>query len=362
MRGHGKHGLFLSADMRHFLKKFNMRKIYKITDIALIFTIIGVFSGQSLACASDIAHLRVPVGNYERLEKSLAGQDPESFPNPVKKIGRDSVGFFKRNEGELTEVKEARYLDEEGVMHECYAKKVSPEGRQGDEENFIIPQARILRYLNNRNIQGIPRVLDFVKVKYGWKVIFFEKFPPGMTLDKKTGIISREEAVDIMLKVTRIVKSLLDQGIYHWDIKLENIWVTDGGEVILFDFDFAFTGEDDFITRKLYFCGTADYMSERRKKMEGYKFKPIRGEIFFSHADEIFSLGRSLNFLLEPDKNQMLPVLQGLINKALAEGGAGEYKTIDEFLGDLEKVKASMSSPGILAERLVDTHHANSNI
>lgn len=354
----------MSTDMRNFLKKFNMRKIYKITNIALIFTIIGVSSGQSLACASDIAHLRVPVGNYERLEESLASQDPESFPNPIKKIGRDSVGFFKRNEGELTEVKEARYLDEEGVMHECYAKKASSEGRPGDEEKFIVPQARILRYLNNRNVQGIPRVLDFVKLKYGWKVIFFEKFPPGMTLDKKTGILSREEAVDIMLKVTRIVKSLLDQGIYHWDIKLENIWITDGGEVILFDFDFAFTGEDDFIARKLYFCGTADYMSERRKKMEkeGYRFKPLRGGIFFSHADEIFSLGKSLGFLLDPDKSQMLPALQDLVNKALTEDGVGGYKTIDEFLGDLEKVKASMSSPGKLAERLIDTHHANSNI
>jgi len=54
--------------MRHFLKKFNMRKIYKITNIALIFMLIGVFLWPNMAYSRSNS-LRVPlISNDSRLE------------------------------------------------------------------------------------------------------------------------------------------------------------------------------------------------------------------------------------------------------------------------------------------------------
>ena len=41
----------MSIDMGNFLKKFNMKKIHKTINIALIFTLIGVFWGQEFAYA-----------------------------------------------------------------------------------------------------------------------------------------------------------------------------------------------------------------------------------------------------------------------------------------------------------------------
>ncbi len=85
-------------------------------------------------------------------------------------------------------------------------------------------------------------------------------------------------------------------------------------------------------------------MSKRR---EGQQHNRPPEATLFSHADEIFSLGKTLSLSLNSHRNQIPPDLQGLINKALAEKGAGEYETIDEFLGDLEKAKASMETADV---------------
>ena len=60
--------------MRDFLKKFNMRKINKITNIALIFTLIIMMTCQNLVYSSDITCLRVPIAlpkTYERMEDEM---------------------------------------------------------------------------------------------------------------------------------------------------------------------------------------------------------------------------------------------------------------------------------------------------
>ena len=48
-----------------------MRKMHKIINIALIFTLIGVFLCQNIAYSSDISYLRVPVGDSERIKQFL---------------------------------------------------------------------------------------------------------------------------------------------------------------------------------------------------------------------------------------------------------------------------------------------------
>lgn len=367
-----------------------MRKTNKIINIALIFMLIGagLCSDAVYSCPVSRHALRVPVVDHERLEESLAGmasQGSTSSPNPIKKVGEDRIEFIGRNKGRFTVVQEAKYKDEEGVTHECFAKL----GKSwGSEEIFITSQARILRFLNSRNIQGIPRVLDFVETENNRKIILFERFPEGMTLDEKMEVLSKESAVDIMLKVTRIVKSLLDQGVYHWDIKPENIWVTNEKEVILFDFDFAFMGRGEFINRELYIGGDLNFMSRRRRQLKNHLLREIffsltnetfsqgksleeiesqvyarlfSREILFSHSDEIFSLGKSLERIFL-DKSQIPPDLQRLINKALAEDDAGKYETIDEFLRDLEKVMASMVAGNEPMEMIANARQASSNI
>ena len=52
-----------------------MRKINKITNIALIFTLIGVFLFHDISYADDVSHLRVPVdGEYFSMQEVMSSQ------------------------------------------------------------------------------------------------------------------------------------------------------------------------------------------------------------------------------------------------------------------------------------------------
>jgi HEAT repeat protein len=60
----------MSIDMGNFLKKFNMKKIHKTINIALIFMLIGMFLCAKTICAYGNPCLRVPL-DRERLEREL---------------------------------------------------------------------------------------------------------------------------------------------------------------------------------------------------------------------------------------------------------------------------------------------------
>jgi serine/threonine protein kinase len=204
-------------------------------------------------------------------------------------------------------------------------------------------------------------------------VILFKKFDKGETLDKKIGKLYKSKAVDIILKVSDIVKSLLDNGVYHWDIKLSNIWITDKGEIILFDFGNSFMPEEhEFLERGLYRLGTNEYMSGNRLQ---YIYANPKVD-FFRPSDEIFSLGMSLakleGFELTPaddeeieaadrelDYGKIRSVIIRRLDKyenvipeellfAIEDAIFGQYSTIDEFI---EAVKTAR--PKILIHQII---------
>src|SRR3989338_4278505 len=100
----GEDGLFMSINMRYFLKMFKMREMPKIINIAVIFMILGCWEGQKLAYSSDISCLRVPMGidknrvdeiltNKDGSEGSLSGVSLERFIQFLRDFGLHS-GFF----------------------------------------------------------------------------------------------------------------------------------------------------------------------------------------------------------------------------------------------------------------------------
>ena len=172
-----------------------MRKMKRITNAVLIFTLIGVFLCQDLSHAARISHLRVPVGSSERLRKYLSTQDLIALSKTTEIKGTQIEGIGERHYGDLTHTREVRYTDDDDRTHECFEKGSVYQRR------FIVPQVRILRHLNNKGIKGIPEIVDFVEFKDGWKSILFKKFPPGETLEEKQrkGELSEDEAVRVLL-------------------------------------------------------------------------------------------------------------------------------------------------------------------
>lgn len=141
------------------------------------------------------------------------------------------------------------------------------------EKRFIIPQAKICERINEHEIKGVIPARHFVEIEFEGgekrKALLFDVLPEGERLDRiieqtGKGGMAEEEALTIIMEVAQTVKSLHDIGIYHFDIKPENIYVTKGGEVILLDFDLAFMDSDEFFKRRLWQIGSKLYMSDDR--------------------------------------------------------------------------------------------------
>ena len=89
-----------------------MRKINKITNIALIFMLIGAILWQDISYANDISHLRVPIEGHERLEKSQlasneAVEDTEEDDALAGIVSRELVQIIR----ELDEEKNALFIE-----------------------------------------------------------------------------------------------------------------------------------------------------------------------------------------------------------------------------------------------------------
>jgi len=285
--------------------------------------------------------------------------DPNLKDDEVRLFGRHTVGTFN-------EVSKAQYRGE------VYWAKTALNTE--NEISSLLPQAAILNYLNSLDIPGICKASHFIELDYGKKMILFEKFPPGKTLREKLeyGVrMPEKEAVALILDISRIVKRLHEAGVYHWDIKPENIWVTDTGDVILFDFDLAFRTKEEFLDRRLDSPGTPQYMSQDRfagdigglYEEDDRVFSPARHEVY-SIAMTLFHMlidartmypgdiprqytGDILDQLAAADTGIVSQELKEVLKKAL-DAGRCYYRSVDEFIEAVETAEAhgTMSQSG----------------
>ena len=286
----------------------------------------------------------------QRVEENLGIE----WIGPVKTVmqapeGDKEIKLSIDDHGGLTMVKDAVYNGEKYVAKYVIDKR--------DEDHTIVAQAEIYSYLDELDIQGIPRVKHLLELDTGEKVILFERFPPGWDLRtklKEDGSLSEEEAVSIILKVSEIVKELQEAGVYHWDIKPSNIWITNEKEIILFDLDFAFRSKEDFLERKRFISRTAPYTSETRWKWVETGSFDEETEVFPPVREEVFSLAMTLLHMIiwgdEKEKGQGPPKdyagtqlafldrrsevtkeLKDVLHNAISEGES-DYKDVDEFM------------------------------
>jgi serine/threonine protein kinase len=231
--------------------------------------------------------------------------DPDTWVKGVKFVENNPRGF--REIAFVRKVKSRNFVVLEEVLYQAqgendsstyWAKSV----RESEKERRTInPQAQIARYLRQFDIKGIWEAKHYLEIQgkhdKSYKMILSEKLPPGRTLfqliyDEGKNGLKEEKALHIIRNLTQTVQKLHGAGVYHWDISAKNIWVTDAGEPILFDWDFAFISKEEFLERKLWRCGTPHYLSrERLDAMEmAYETSEctLRTDSFSSH--EVYSL------------------------------------------------------------------------
>lgn len=262
---------------------------------------------------------------------------------------------------------------EDRKPHRYWAKSVRDPEKEG---RFIDAQAQIALFLADHPIPGIWKPKRFLEVRENggesFKMILCEGFPRGATLFQRLchewqGGIREEKALAIMGRLGRTVQALHEVSVFHWDISAKNVWVTDGGETILFDWDFAFRSAEEFLERELWRCGTPHYLSRQRLEAmekgfdssectlptdafpqhEAYSLiamlvHMLIGNTFLQYGNhfglpynEHASLGRRLLEGRVPGE-AMSPRMRRLLGEAL-EKGESPFPTVDGLLSALKR-------------------------
>lgn len=146
-------------------------------------------------------------------------------------------------------------------------------------------EAEILSEFNHPNIvqcygSGEEKSLKYIVLEY----IEGERLAD---LIKKKKSLSSGEALEITLQVCKALKAAHEKGIFHRDVKPENIFITPEGVVKLGDFGIAKTNPVSSLTPKNKVLGTPYYMSPEQ----------IRGKGLGPQSD-LYSLGATLYHML----------------------------------------------------------------
>jgi serine/threonine protein kinase len=234
-----------------------------------------------------------------------------------------------------------------------------------DEKRFIVPQAQILHYLHEIYPRiAICRPMHLVEVQTdrGVRKMILFRIINGEALDikiQRQGRLSQDQALDIILQVAETLERIQQAGVYHWDIKPENIIITKQGRPIIGDFDFAFRTFDEFIQRKLYLTGSYQFASSQRLRWFRSGLQEHAEEFFAPELDELYSLGVTLSIMLAGDKHDMAilneltarvsPRLLAIIDNAV-NGGESQYHTMREFIEALEQCRSPFRREPVLLE------------
>ncbi|MCM8526272.1 MAG: protein kinase [Lentisphaeraceae bacterium] len=159
-----------------------------------------------------------------------------------------------------------------------------------------------------------------------------------------------QENIDILIKICEAVTFAHYRGIIHFDIKPDNIQVSDYGEVLLCDWGLAGIAyescsqsllDDDILKQvdlsqsiDLYFKGTAGYAAPEMWKKQTHR----------DHLCDIYSLGAVLYQILSKNppgqtlffKDMKGPeALKAVCKKALSNEKEKRYQSAQEFLNEL---------------------------
>ncbi|NQT90935.1 MAG: hypothetical protein HQ558_06750 [Candidatus Omnitrophica bacterium] len=352
----------------------NFRKAF--SDDEIIFTetesVFGLTKASVLASLTDMAALPEELPESFVVDNNSGGAKTASTGKALKwvKDVEVVVGKPEKDKEQIRFISGESHLGltcSQKVQYKddiCWVKMANMNIDEPDEEGRVILPARIIKRLNSKGVRGIPRVLRLLELKDKRKVALYERleamYGHGEALDEKIKLrpqeLTREKMFHIMIEVSNIVKALLDEGVYHWDIKPSNIWISNKGDVVLVDFDLVFSSTEEYYAKEAWRFGSLVFASAKRLEM--FESQPMG--IPFSPRDEIYSLGMtfinmlmgnallkegryvspSLTFdwarMLDDLRPQVEPAIYRVVSNTVTSHGESRYDNIDRFIKALE--------------------------
>ncbi len=183
------------------------------------------------------------------------------------------------------------------------------------------------------------------------------------------GKIDFDAALSAVIGVCRALAYAHEKGILHFDVKPDNIQLSDHGEVLLCDWGLAGIAYEDcseelLADEELRLIDLGQSLDSIAKGTPGYA-APEMWQVG-SRRDrrcDIYSLGAVLRQILQRFPDTAAPALHSVAAKALSEKASNRYASADEFRLEIERFRngfatgAEHAGPGRLLWLLIRRHH-----
>lgn len=192
------------------------------------------------------------------------------------------------------------------------------------------------------------------------------EFIEGKTLRQllQENPLESKRVIDIGISVCEALKQAHEIGIIHRDMKGDNIMLTSQGDVKVMDFGIAKIQDASILTQEGTVLGTAAYMSPEQAIGEPVDhrsdifslgvvlFEALTGQLPFDAAYElavIYSIVNEEPLALRELNKDIPEPLEQVIMKAMRKELQHRYQSVEDFAGDLTKVKAFLEGkPGMI--------------
>lgn len=288
-----------------------------------------------------------------RQEQSMIGKTISHY-KILEKLGGGGMGVvYKAQDLKLDRAVALKFLPPELVF--------DPEAK----ERFI-HEAKAASALDHNNICTVHEIAESDDGQIFIVMAHYE----GETLKSRIGKgpLKIEEATDLAIQIAQGLSEAHAHGIVHRDVKPANVLITKSGVVKIVDFGLAKLSSSTKLTKKGSTLGTVAYMSPEQlqdsdvdARADIFSFgvvlyEMLTGKTPFRGDHEAALMYSIIAEEPEPLQHYIADVPSELIHilsRALEKSPADRYKTMDDLLIDLRRLRKETSKVSMPAFKLI---------
>ncbi len=257
----------------------------------------------------------------------------------------------------------------EGIGKPVAVRVVRADMMNESRRTRMLESAQAATKIEHRNVAEVSSAIE-----EDGNIYVVSGFAEGVTLRSKLRLESKlpqEEALDVVLQVARALRAGHDKGVYHGDVKPENVFIDKQGLVTVTDFGLTKSVEidKDTASKQSLFMGTPHYMAPEQfeakqpdARTDVYSLGvtlyemftgvlPFDGKTAFAIRDA--HLEGAPKLITEID-NRLDSTVAKFVAKMIAKNPDDRYQEMTELVNDMVDLKQYVTTEG--AEPPVGLH------